>query len=963
MLNNSQTLRLQHVAAFGMSLVFATLVTLSGVNSPATVFADDNLTPLKAAEQLYLTGKYDEALEAFDKLPDQVAVEAAIGKSRVLCSTGKRTEALKVLTDAAKTNPKQARLLAERAKLNFGSGKYEEAQQLVTAALTVDASQVVARWLQAELHRVKGDLAAAESGYEWFIDYYNSQDTFDRAEQLHYIGLAAAQYARWNRSSDQFSFLVNDLYPEALDVNDKYWPVLVESARLFLEKFNTADAASEAEAALKINPKGADAICIQAMIALEKFKLPQGLKLIDAALEIDPASQLALQTKADLLLVDWRYEEAISLLEKVLEQNPRDEGTLGRLAAAYGAADGYGDTDDSRMQTMIARAIEQNEHCGNFFRTLATTIDRMRKFPYAAKYYEEAERRMPQLVGVRGQLGMLYMRLGEEAKAAKLLNESFDIDPFNVRVKNTLEVLEVLQGYAVLETEHFVIKFDRGQDEIFSQYAAAYLEEVVYPDIVKTLGYEPEGKSLFEFFSRAKNTSGHSWFSARMVGLPSIGTVGACAGRMVAMVSPNDMNKKFNWARVLKHEFVHVVNLQQTNFNIPHWFTEALAVHFERMPRPAEWNRILQSRARADDLFNLSNINMGFVRPKSPDYWTLAYCQSELYADYMLANWGDDAISEMLTAYRDNLSTEKAIQRCFDVSVKDFESGYREYIDEIVASMQHTDAPVAQTLEELQQAAKAMPKDADVQANLALALLQGGKGVDARRHAMAAIKIEKKQQLANYVLAKSYLSDGDEAKAKIVLAKALDEESPHPKLLSLKAATALKSEDFETAERLYKLGIKHFPDNIQWLKALSSLYVKQKKNKLLRPLLEKLAPHQGDDPAIRKKLAQLHLAEGNYQEARKWANQSLQIDVLDAGSHALLADAFSGSEQFDDAVKQYKMALKLRPKHAPWELALAKGYQQLENVAAACETLEELLEHDSDNAEASKLLQSLKDKT
>ena len=33
----------------------------------------------------------------------------------------------------------------------------------------------------------------------------------------------------------------------------------------------------------------------------------------------------------------------------------------------------------------------------------------------------------------------------------------------------------------MIETEHFVIKFDRGQDELLARYAARYLEEEVYP--------------------------------------------------------------------------------------------------------------------------------------------------------------------------------------------------------------------------------------------------------------------------------------------------------------------------------------------------------------------------------------------------------------------------------------------------------------------------------------------------
>ncbi len=148
----------------------------------------------------------------------------------------------------------------------------------------------------------------------------------------------------------------------------------------------------------------------------------------------------------------------------------------------------------------------------------------------------------------------------------------------------------------MIETEHFVIKFDRGKDEMLAKYAARYLEDEVFPELCKLYGFEPEGKSLFEIFNRSRNTGGHGWFSARMVGLPFVGTVGACAGKMVALASPNDMPEKFNWARVLKHEFVHVLNLQQSRFNIPHWYTEALAVESEGGRRPAEWNQLLAER-------------------------------------------------------------------------------------------------------------------------------------------------------------------------------------------------------------------------------------------------------------------------------------------------------------------------------------------------------------------------------
>ena len=105
------------------------------------------------------------------------------------------------------------------------------------------------------------------------------------------------------------------------------------------------------------------------------------------------------------------------------------------------------------------------------------------------------------------------------------------------------------------------------------------------------------------------------------------------------------MPKKFNWARVLKHEFVHVLNLQQTDFSVPHWFTEALAVGSEGAFRPAEWNDLLVERVAKNQLFNLDTINLGFVRPQSSTDWQMAYCQADLYAQYITATYGEKALA------------------------------------------------------------------------------------------------------------------------------------------------------------------------------------------------------------------------------------------------------------------------------------------------------------------------------
>lgn len=927
-------------------------------------FATDT-DPVDQATRLLRTGRYDEAIEAFEALGEEHAVDAAVGLARCHSNRGKDGEAKKILTAAAAGSGPSAAISAELALLAFDRGDFDAARSLVSESLKQNPSQLIARWIDAELHRLTGKLDLADRGYEWFIDYYNATDRF-AADDYRWIGLAAARYARWHRNSGQFSFLVNTFYPDALQADRHFWLAHLESAKLFAEKYNENDAKSELDAALAINANAAEVYAVRAELALHSFHLRAAENAVKQALKINPRLLAAHLLKADIQLANLRPKEAIEGLQAARKINPVDEGLLGRLAAAWQAVDGPFDdsldaAEDSPAGKLIVEVTERNKHCGDFFTAMGDSFDRMRKYPLAAKYYREAERRMPQLLYVRGQLGLVKMRLGEEAEAAKLLEQSFEMDPFNVRVKNMLEVLDVLQTYAVLETEHFIIRFDRGQDDVLAKYAARYLEEVVYPEIVTSLGYEPPDKSLFEFFSQAKNSSGHSWFSARMVGLPFIGTVGACAGKMVAMTSPTDMPKKFNWARVLKHEFVHVVNLQQTNFNIPHWYTEALAVRHEKMKRPNQWLQVLAVRAKSGDLFNLDTINLGFIRPKNQDDWTLAYCQAELYADFMASEFGEDALAKMLAAFAENIDTEAAIGRCFGIEQAEFERRYLKHIEKILADFEPGPRSADQrSLADLKQAVEKSPDDAGLQAEIAAAYLAARDLPRAREHALAAQAIDAKQPLAGYVLARISLVAGDKDRATELLEASFDAENPNRMTLELLAALRMKDNDFQAAEPLYRLAQQKFPGTDQWLKALSRIYLQNGDNEKLAGTLRQLAEEEYDNALISKKLAQLAIESQQFDEAIRWATRTIHIDVMDAETHALLAQTLRFRQRYDRAIEHFETALQIDSRHPEWSVMLAETCIDAEQPEKAKVLLEQLLKKQPDNAAAQRLLQQLK---
>ncbi|MGH7128749.1 MAG: tetratricopeptide repeat protein, partial [Planctomycetaceae bacterium] len=468
---------------------------------------------------------------------------------------------------------------------------------------------------------------------------------------------------------------------------------------LLLEKYNRAEALPELKEALKINPRAAETLVKLGEAAHQQLELEEADDYADQALQINPRLIAAWQLKADVEIAGGNTADALKHLEEALKTNPHEQRTLARIAACYALEDGlppkdrleqllsHLDTIDqvqldkpTRFEQLVIDLAKRNPKPGYFLNLLAETLDGRRQYPAAERLYLAAIEAMPQISEPKTGLGMLYMRTGNTAEAEKILEAAFDADPFHVRVSNMRKVLDLLGEYDTIETEHFIIRIDREQDRLLGEYMAEYLEEI-YPKLVKQFGYEPPQKTQFEIYNKAKGMSGHQWFSARMIGLPWIQTVGASTGMIVALTSPNAAAREFNWAQVLEHEFTHIITLQQTNFNIPHWFTEALAVHNEGYPRPDDWNELLLERVPKGELRNLGNLSDGFTRPESSPDWQFAYCQAELYAEYMIDEYGPETIPKLLAAYRDNLPTEKAIQQAFGVDLETFEQGYVEYLN------------------------------------------------------------------------------------------------------------------------------------------------------------------------------------------------------------------------------------------------------------------------------------------
>jgi tetratricopeptide (TPR) repeat protein len=921
---------------------------------PVVARADDDLT---AARRLLHTGKYAEAREIYARTKTPAAV---LGLARSQAAEGKLDETVQTLVASA---GEHADLHAELALLAFDRGDYPAATGYVETSLRFNTQQLLARWIQGELFRVTGKLDEAAKAYRWLVEYYNDHEV-KSAESLRWIGLAAAQYARWNRLSDQFQFLVTELYPDALKLEPDFWPAHLEAGLLFLEKYNQEDAAYHLKAALALNPNAAEIHAALAQLALVGHEPDQAEASAKRALEINPRLREAWLVKAELAWANFRPEEAAGILQKhALKLNPVCEEALGRLAACYAILDGRSENRPSKRFTqLVERATARNPHAGDFFLALALWFDDRNQFTEAEQFFREASQRMPQLLGPKNHLGMMLMRVGREADARKLLEAGFKEDPFNVRVKNTLELLDVLDSFTTVETGNCLLRFDAQHDKLLGRYAARYLAEI-YPKLCEQFGYRPTDRPLVEVFGEARGSSGHQWFSTRMVGLPYLGTVAASTGKIVAMVSPAAARQKakFNWAQVLTHEMVHVITLQQTHFNIPHWYTEGLAVWSEGYPRASEWNELLIKRVNSGKLFNLDTLNFGFSRPKSGDDWLLAYYQADLYVEYMLEGRTPEVLRKLLAAYAENLSTPEAIERVFGQSQQKFEEGYVAYLKKTVARLSGGQTPAETNFTAILKAYEAKPQEADRAAELAYAYQRRGSYPKALELAEQVLAKEPKHPLAAYVLARIQARAGQTEEALKLLEKCLDPQKPDPKLLNLLASLKLKAEDYAEAARLYELGAKLQPHDMRWLRALALVYARTENRAKLAEVFTQIARGDPDHLTSRIELARMALQKREYETAIEWANQALQIDVTEATAHQLLAEAAADRHNNSLAIEEYETAVELDPTAPQPQLALADVYLQVKKPEEARRVLEALLKQTPDHAVAKQLLETLKE--
>lgn len=885
---------------FLTAFTFLTVVTF--------LHADEKTkSPFSEARQRWLKGNYAEARELYEEKAkdEKLRAGAAVGIARTFISEGAYAKALETIDAALQHDGADAGLHAARAELLYQTGKWDDALKAVEAALKAKKDLFQARWVRAQIYRDRGDYDSkpdkpnADTEMRWFVRTYSQRsqndDDIKDPDELLIVGQAGAENARRHSISKQFSFILNEVYKDVVKFEPDCWMAEYLAGAMLLEKFNRPEAVKAFEKALKMNPRAAEALVGKAQSSLLAFEIKEAEEFAEQALKINPNLTMALRLRADVHLMTGEFELALKALLKATSVNDHEEPTLARLAGCYFLL-----KDKAAFDRVVAEVAKFNPKPAIFCNDLGSCLEERKYYTEAEKYFKLAVEHNEKLASATSNLALLYLRLAKEDEARTLLEKSFKADPFNIRVANSRKVLDHLKGYETKESPHYILRFDPKNDRILAEFVLDYLEEN-HAHLVKDFNFEPTGKVLVEIFNS------HEMFSGRTVALPDLHTIGACSGRVVTMCSPRGkgLNQMFNWGRVIRHELVHIFNLAQTDFQVPHWLTEGLAVRNEGSGKPPTWNVILRERFLKDDLLTLDTIQLGFVRPRSQSEWALAYYQSLLYVEYLIETHGIESVGKLLDAYREGLDNSAALMKACKVDKAAFEKGYRAKVEALVKSIPAAPRPAekAMTLAELEAAHEKEPDNVEVAAQLADSYSRRKRPAEAKKLAEQVLEKEKGHGLASIVKARLLTAGGDEDEARKLIEAAVEINGKDVRLRAFLARLCLESKEFAAAAEQFEQCRKLAPLDGDWLDQLQSIYTKLEETDKLAGVLREINLGNPDDLKSRLQLAKLLIDAKKYAAAEEVARDAMHIDVLSEEARKMLVQALTEQKKTAEAEK------------------------------------------------------------
>jgi len=488
-----------------------------------------------------------------------------------------------------------------------------------------------------------------------FAALARSSDAYTRAEGL--WGLE-----QWEQANEQFRLATQ---PE----NSK--PLCkVRWGMLLHERFNDGEAADLFREALAKDPSNAEAYIGLATVSAESFS-GKAAEYALKAIQLDAKLAEAHELLADLALANDDRDMAAAEADKAIALESDALDAMAIHAALELIANRSPEAWLDKM-----RAV--NPNYGEGYARVAHQLELHYRYQDAVTYYRKAIEADPRLWAAHSALGIELMRLGQEQEPSRELQLSYENGYRDAATVNSLRLLDSYKNFVTTRDGTTILKLNKSESDLLLPYMQSELHAILAT-------YEKKYRMKLTGPVQVELYRDHEDFAVRTLGMPGLGARGVTLGEVVAMDSPSARKPgDFNWGSTLWHEMSHVFILTATNFRVPRWFTEGLAVH-EEGKRSPEWKNQptpeVLAALRDKKLLPVARLDRGFVYPDYPAQVMVSYFQAGSICDFVEEKWGEEKLLDMVHSYAQLKTTPQAIQQNLGLAPEEFDKQYLAWID------------------------------------------------------------------------------------------------------------------------------------------------------------------------------------------------------------------------------------------------------------------------------------------
>jgi tetratricopeptide (TPR) repeat protein len=875
---------------------------------------------LQAGLQALAHSDYAKARSLLERASAQGTQRTAalLALAQLDLATGRYEQAAAAIPEVEADTTLNAELRLVRVRALRATGKPDVGLALLQALHPADAPVAqlppADRLLMGELLQELGRKDEAEAVLLTLIDDYNS----DRIAENDVEGLGRiGRTAHLLRSPED----ANEAYNQAELAGRASNQVLLWRAALFLAHHDPGHAEEVVSEVLAAAPHDSDALVYKARIVLEQaMDFDTARELVKEALASNPRNAGALAVLASVHLRDMQLAQADEALLRGLSVNPRDLELLSLRATREFLAD-----DVTRFEGTKARVFELNPNYTQFFVSVGQFADWEHRYTEIVEMMREAVKRDPEDAQAHAELGINLIRAGSDADGVRSLQRAFSLDPYNVRVFNTLHLYErvIPTDYVFDAGTQFSWRYPRVESAVLRRVVPPLLEQA-WQKFTRYYEYVPTTPVQVELYAEREN------FAIRTSGLPRTAIQGVCFGKTLAAMSPS--REEFNLGMTVWHELAHVFHIQLSRGRVPRWFTEGLA-EYETLVERREWRREqdpeLFQALREGRLPKLGAMNQAFTHAEDVRDVTVAYYASSQIVKMLAEHYGRPKLRLMLALWGQGKTQDDVFQLALGKTAAELDAEVQDYLGKQLERYKTQFLPRERVGDRaaLVQQLELAPRDVALRVRWALLQLQSGNADQALSAVNEALKIDAANPDALFLKAQIALGHGDATVAQATLQRLLDLGFDGYRTQLLRARIAAASEQLGDVKDALKKANAFDPNEAE---AVFELLDFEQGDERIQGL-SALADIDENRAETYRELSGLLLDKGDVAAALRVAESGVYADAESPAAHVQWARARWKSGDVRGAEFEFQSALAC-PGH---EQELAEAKRAYEDFAKA----------------------------